>query len=221
MLLEIFKHLESNVAELSDSISSWKTSGNTASPGRPISFTEFDFDTSRSSYCTTNSPHTFNGLETILDSSKEDISYKASSELDSLSLTEQESSSTSCSPVLMPLKSHASVPSINSASGGSSSSGGGARRPANPSPQLKTSTSFNSRLAHSPSITRLQDETGSNISRNSSIDSGIQFASEAENGSANGVEVVQSTPAESEETETDVRKSVGFADDIFAALGMK
>lgn len=240
VLLDIFKQLENNVSELNDSISVWRVSGQ--SPGRPTSFTGLDFGTSRSSYCE-DSPHGgFNGLETILDdTSKEDI-YKASTESDSLYLPEHGSSSNSCSPVLPPLKSHPSIHSL--ASGGSSS----AKRSADPSPspQLRTSTSFTSRLANSPSITRLQDETGSNISRNSSIDSGIQFASEAENGSANEVEPMQvpevesevptAVPAaesevraaeskvraaESEVEANDVRKSVGFADDIFAVLGMK
>lgn len=207
------------MSELTDSLSAWRASGNSASPGRPTSFTDLDFGVPRSPHCV-NSLYGFNGLETILDSSKEDISYKTSNESDSLYLAEQESSSTSCSPILPPLQSHASIPSINS-----NGSNGATKRPANPSPPLiKTSTSFNSRLASSPSIIRLQDETSSNISRNSSIDSGIQFASEAENGSANGVEAaMQSLTAAPEESRenSDVRKSVGFADDIFAALGMK
>ena len=197
MLLDIFKQLECNVAELSDSISSWRGS---SSQGRPVSFTDLDFGTTRSSYCA-DACYSFNasGLETILDSSREDLSYKPSNESDSLYLPEQDGSSHSCSPVM---KSCTNIPSSIHVS-------------AEPSPQLKTSTSFNNRLAHSPSITRLQDETGSNMSRNSSIDSGIQFASEAENGSANGVEPMVVPPAE-----TDVRKSVSFADDIFSALGL-
>ena len=221
VLLEIFKQLESNVAELNDSLSMWRAGG---TPGRPVSFTDLDFGTHRSSYCA-NPPPIFNGgLETILDSSKEDISYKASHESDSLYLPENESSSLSCSPVLPSLKSHASVPSISS--GGSS---GGAKRPSNPSPpQMTTSTSFNQKLASSPSISRLQDETSSNISRNSSIDSGIQFASEAENGSTHGgvepmsqvVEPVASASTLAKPSAEDVRKSVGFADDIFATLGL-
>lgn len=217
------------MSELTDSISTWKSGGNPASPGRPLSFTDLDMGASRSSYCE-NPPFRFNGLETILDSSKEDISYKESDSLSLAEQEEQESSSISCSPVLAPPL-HRSRTSINSSGGGSGSSG--ARRPGNPSPPplLKTSTSYNSRLASSASIARLQDETGSNISRNSSIDSGIQFASEAENGSTNGgVEPMQvhhtttssTTTAEApEESSNDMRKSVGFADDIFAALGMK
>lgn len=215
VLLDIFKQLENNVSELSDSISTWKVSGQ--SPGRPTSFTDFDFVTSsRSSYC----EDSLHGLETILDTSKEDI-YKASVESDPLYHPQHESSSNSCSPVLPSLKSHPSIPSISGASGGSN---GHNKRSADqsPQPQLRTSTSYTSRLASSPSITRLQDETGSNISRNSSIDSGIQFASEAENGSANGVEPMQLPTTETAEVEAnDVRKSVGFADDIFAFLGMK
>ena len=223
VLLDIFKQLENNVSELTDSLSALRVAGNNPSPGRPISFTDLDFGTPRSPYCQSSTQFGFNGLETILDSSKEDISYKTSTESDSLYLAEQESSSTSCSPILRPLQSHASVPSINS-----SGSNGALKRPSNPSPPLiKPSASFNSRLASSPSIARLQDETSSNISRNSSIDSGIQFASEVESGSANGVEAIMqplttplTTPAAPEESE-DVRKSVGFADDIFAALGLK
>ncbi len=225
VLLDIFKQLESNVAELNDSISSWRASGGNT-PGRPTSFTDLDFGSnSRSSYCADPPPFSNGGLETILDSSKEDISYKASHESDSLYLPENESSSLSCSPILPSLKSHASVPSISS---------GGAKRPTNPSPpQLTTSTSFNNKLVSSPSISRLQDETSSNISRNSSIDSGIQFASEAENGSTNGgvepmsqgVEPVVSPSSSllakpSTGATEENRKSVGFADDIFAALGL-
>lgn len=182
-----------------------------------------ELENSRFSYCE-DTPHgSSRGPETILDGSKEDL-YKASTELekdvyktsaesDSLYLPEHDTSSNSCSPVLPSLKSHPSVPSINSAGGSS----GASKRSADPSPQLRTSTSYTSRLAHSPSITRLQDETGSN----SSIDSGIQFASEAENGSANGVEPMQVPAAEPEVDTEDVRKSVGFADDIFSALGLK
>ena len=239
VLLDIFKQLECNVAELNDSISLWRSGGgnSVSSPGRPISFTDLDFGTSRSSYCGNPPPVLNGGLETILDSSKEDISYKASHESDSLYLPENEESSLSCSPVLRSLKSHASIPSISS--GGSNSSSGAAKRPHNPSPpQLTTSTSFTNHLASSPSISRLQDETGSNISRNSSIDSGIQFASEAENGSTNGgVEPMNqgveppaaaaaappsllAKPSSGKDGSDDVRKSVGFADDIFAALGL-
>lgn len=225
-LLDIFKQLESNVSELSDSISMWRSTG---SSGRLSSSSDLDFVTSRLSYCE-NPPHVFGGgLETILDTSKEDI-YRESTESeflpehekdmykesDSLYLPEHDTSSNSCSPVQPLLKSHPSVPSISSAGGSSSS-----KKSGDPSPQLRTSTSYTSRLAHSPSITRLQDETGSNISRNSSIDSGIQFASEAENGSANGVEPMQVPAVESEVEASDVRKSVGFADDILSALGLK
>lgn len=226
-LLDIFKQLENNVSELSDSISMWRATG---SSGRLSSSTDLDFGTSRLSYCE-DSPHVFNGgLETILDTSKEDI-YREITELeflseqekdiykepDSLYLPEHDTSSNSCSPVLPLLKSHPSVPSISSAEGSS----GVSKKSADPSPQLRTSTSYTSRLAHSPSITRLQDETGSNISRNSSIDSGIQFASEAENGSGNGVEPMQVAAVESEVEASDVRKSVGFADDILSTLGLK
>lgn len=230
VLLEIFKQLESNVSELTASLSMLRAaSSNTQSPGRPTSFTDLDFNVPRSPFCPNSSSlGGFNGLETILDSSKEDISYKTSTESDSLYLAEQESSSNSCSPVLPPLKSHASIPSINSSTGSNGGGGGAPKRPANPSPPLlKTSTSFSGRLANSPSIARLQDETSSNISRNSSIDSGIQFASEAENGSAQGVEAAMHTllpppPTREESGEAaDTRKSMGFADDIFATLGMK
>ena len=218
--MDIFKQLENNVSELSDSLSTWRATG--SSSGRLSSITDLDFGNSRLSYCE-DTPRGLNGgLETILDSSKEDLykastdleqekdAYKTSAESDSLYLPEHDTSSNSCSPVLTSLKSHPSVPSINSSSGAS-------KRSADPSPQLRTSTSYTSRLAHSPSITRLQDETGSN----SSIDSGIQFASEAENGSGNGVEPMQVPAAEPEVDTNDVRKSVGFADDIFSALGLK
>jgi hypothetical protein len=222
VLLDIFKQLESNVTELSDSISTWKATGQ--SPGRPSSISDLDFVNSRLSYCE-DTPHEFSGLETILDDSKEDLHkagiesieeekgmYKVCPESDAVLFLPEHDSSNSCSPVLPPLKSHPSVPSISSVGGSS----GASKRSADPSPQLRTSTSYTSRLAHSPSITRLQDETGSN----SSIDSGIQFASEAENGSANGVEPMQVPATEPEPEDDDVRKSVGFADDILSALGL-
>ena len=202
------------MAELNDNISTWRLSGS-FSQGRPVSITDLDFSSSsRSSYCDhLDSTPSLNTHESVSNSSKDDGSCKASHETDSLLLPEHDNSSSSYSPILQPFRPHAGS-SAASGSGGSTRS----KKAAHPSPHMKTSVSF----SNSPGISRLQDETSSNISRNSSIDSGIQFASEAENGSANSVDVVQPstrTTAVAEDTE-DVRKSVGFADDIFAALGL-
>ena len=196
------------MAELNDNITNWRFSGAFLTPGRITSFTDLDFASRGSSYQDQSNSNAMNSLETsfvdsTLDSIKED---KTSDESDSLLLPELEGSSMSCSPVLNSLRSHTSAASINGSNGAKGSS--------DSTPQLKTSASFN-KLPNSPSISRLQDETGSNISRNSSIDSGIQFASEAENGSTNGVHLAVAEPEDRE-----VRKSVGFADDIFAALGL-
>ncbi len=210
--------------ELGDSISNWRNSGS-FTPGRPCSFTDFDFNSPTSTGSPRKSAHpdysmtyTSNGLETILDSSKEDVtSLKEENENDSGSAPE--TSSMSYSPVLpssSKLPHHCSSTSIRSSNGATAS-----KRSSDVSPQMRLSTSFN-RLVNSPSITRLQDDGGSTMSRNSSIDSGIQFASETENCSTNSVvESSLAVPVAVETSPEDVRKSVGFADDIFAALGMK
>ncbi len=213
ILLDIFKQLEGNVAELSDNISNWRMSGSFISTGRPSSYTDIDFS-SRSSYCEgLGTPYAINSLETILDTSSEDISTKTSHGSDSLLLPELENS-LSYSPVLP------STQSRGTASFSGSTSSNSTKRTVDPHPHMKMSASLN-KLANSPSISRLQDETSSNMSRNSSIDSGIQFASEAESGSTHGVmEAAHMTIPESED-DIDRRKSGGFADDIFAALGLK
>lgn len=157
--------------------------------------------------------YSLNSLETILDSSKEDITSLDDNEMD-LALVPESSS-----PVLPSMSKfhHTSSASVKSSGGGCGSAA--AKRSSDLSPQLRSSTSFN-RLANSPSISRLQDDGESTMSRNSSIDSGIQFASEAENSSTNGV-VEAAVPAPIVASpEEDLRKSVGFADDIFAALGL-
>ena len=70
------------------------------------------------------------------------------------------------------------------------------------------------KLAGSPSITKLQEETGSNISRNSSIDSGIQFASDPE---TNGVGGPGLEPSASSENDLE---GLSLADEIFSTLGL-
>ena len=221
--------------ELNENISSWRMSGSFAA--RPSSYTEVDFQRLSPSSNSRRPPHldsrghdsyghstgglsyTTNGLETILDSSKEDVaSLKEENETDSGLIPD--SSSMSCSPVLHnapKLPHHCSLSSIRGSGGGALTA---SKRSSDVSPQMRLSTSFN-RLANSPSISRLQDDSGSTMSRNSSIDSGIQFASEAENCSTNSVVEPPVAPALVVPSPEDIRKSVGFADDIFAALGMK
>jgi len=237
-LLDIFKQLETNVEELSDNISNWRMSGSFTAAGRPLSYTDLDFQKLSPSGNFRRPPHldshghdtyghnvgglpyaATNGLETILDSSKEDVtSLKEENETDSGLVPE--SSSMSCSPVLHntpKLSHHCSSSSIRSNGGGAVTA---SKRSSDISPQMRLSTSFN-RLANSPSISRLQDDSGSTMSRNSSIDSGIQFASETENCSTNSVVEPPVAPAPVQPSPEDVRKSVGFADDIFTALGLK
>lgn len=222
--MDIFKQLEGDVAELTDNISTWRMSGSYGrpistlsevdecceTPQRPLSSYKFDFSTGQSS------------LESTLTSSKEeDSSTKTSSGSDSLLATEVESTSNSCSPVL---------PQVTANGLTRSPVSGSQKRQKSASPQLKGSVSMNG-IANSPSISRLQDETSSNISRNSSIDSGIQFASEAENGSANGVEATVSPTAEpSPPTTTTLPTNLqsnsddagdSLAAEVFSMLGFK
>ena len=193
MLMDIFKQLEGDVAELTDSISNWRLSGSFNRPLSTLSESEYSESPKRmSAMYSLGTSH--NSLESTLTSSKEEeVSVKtgSGSGSDSMLAPDVESTSNSCSPVLPPL----SGTSALTRSPVSSSQ----KRQASVSPPLKGSASMN-KIANSPSISRLQDETSSNISRNSSIDSGIQFASEAENGSANGVEAT-STEAVSPSTE--------------------
>ena len=235
VLLEIFKQLESDVEELTDNISNWKPSGS-LTPGRPISFSDLDFphDSSSSTSSCRNPPseshslasvgaggpaYAVNTLETILDSSQEDIASQKEENEPEIVLIPDSPSVTSCSPVMRrPLKFQYSVGSGSVRSNAGSTA---TKRYSDVGLQMRGSTSLN-KLANSPSISRLQDDGPSTMSRNSSIDSGIQFASEAESSSSN-VMVEAAIPAPvtvSVPTNEDLRKSVGFADDIFAALGL-
>ena len=228
VLLDIFKQLESDVAELTDNISNWRLSGVYCRPGSTYSDLEYCETPKRFSAC-----HTFDldteqtSFESTLTSSKEEeASVKTGSGSDSLLAPELDSTSTSCSPVLPPASTNrltrSPVPSSQ-------------KRQSSASPPLKGSASMN-KIANSPSISRLQDETSSNISRNSSIDSGIQFASEAENGSANGVEATVSPSAElspptctlgdtsllgSMKSNSDDTSDSSFAADVLSILGLK
>lgn len=199
--MDIFKQLEGDVAELTDNISNWRLSGCYGRPLSTLSESEYNESPKRTSAAySLGTSHT--SLESTLTSSKEEeVSVKtgSGSGSDSMLAPDVDSTSNSCSPVLPPLGSGtSSAPTRSPVSSGSHKS-----RQASVSPPLKGSVSMN-KIANSPSISRLQDETSSNISRNSSIDSGIQFASEAENGSANGVEatVSPSTEAVSPSTES-------------------
>ena len=185
--MDIFKQLEGDVAELTDNISNWRLS-------RPLS-TFSEIEEISESPQRLSKAFNFNlqtsteqsSLESTLTSSKEEeTSLQTGSGSDSLLAPELDSTSNSCSPVLPPSNRNGLTRSPVSSS---------QKRQASASPQLKGSASLN-KIANSPSISRLQDETSSNISRNSSIDSGIQFASEAENGSASGVEATVSPSTE-------------------------
>ena len=91
---------------------------------------------------------------------------------------------------------------------------------------LKASSSL-TKLTNSPSITRLQ-ETVSNISRNSSIDSGIQFASEPEQNGAVAGSGFASEPEQngavagagftSEPEQNGAGGGSGFADEVLGLL---
>ena len=198
--MDIFKQLEGDVAELTDNISNWRLSGSFGRPLSTLSESEYNESPKRTSAAySLGTSH--NSLESTLTSSKEEeVSVKtgSGSGSDSMLAPDVDSTSNSCSPVLPPLGGTTNALTRSPVSGGSQKS-----RQASVSPPLKGSASMN-KIANSPSISRLQDETSSNISRNSSIDSGIQFASEAENGSANGVEatVSPSTEAASPSTES-------------------
>ena len=244
--MEIFKQLEGDVSDLTESVSSWRLS-TTFKDGRPISYSDLDASGVRphsGTYDQSSSLGTSqNSLESTLTSSKEEVSLKTSSGSDSLLVPEADTASSSNSPVLSaanncsPLTSTAGLTRRPSAV---TSSGGHAKRQTSASPQLKASVSLN-RIANTPGINRLQDDTSSNISRNSSIDSGIQFASETENnGCNNGMDnghhfsspntttqtqiqtktQTQTTPSAAESRSTKA-ESVSFADDIFSMLGFQ
>ena len=199
--MDIFKQLEGDVAELTDSISNWRLSG---SFNRPLStLSELEYNESPKRMSATYSLGTsHNSLESTLTSSKEEeVSVKtgSGSGSDSMLAPDADSTSNSCSPVLPPL---GGTSALTKSPVSSSSQ----KRQASVSPPLKGSASMN-KIANSPSISRLQDETSSNISRNSSIDSGIQFASEAENSSANGVEATVSSSTEAVSPSTEAASS--------------
>lgn len=233
-LMDIFKQLEGDVAELTDSISNWRLSGVYCRPGSTYSDLDYTETPKRFS-----ASHTFDlgteqaSFESTLTSSKEEeVSVKTGSGSDSLLAPELDSTSNSCSPVLP----QASVNGLTRSPVANSQKRQNSTSPplkGSTSPPLKGSASMN-KIANSPSISRLQDETSSNISRNSSIDSGIQFASEAENGSANGVEATVSPsskpnpPALGETSllgnmklNSDDTSDSSFAADVFSTLGFK
>lgn len=199
--MDIFKQLEGDVAELTDSISNWRLSGSFSRPLSTLSELEYNESPKRmSAVYSLGTSH--NSLESTLTSSKEEeVSVKtgSGSGSDSMLAPDVDSTSNSCSPVLPPL---GGTSALTKSPVSSSSQ----KRQASVSPPLKGSASMN-KIANSPSISRLQDETSSNISRNSSIDSGIQFASEAENSSANGVEATVSPSTEAVSPSTEAASS--------------
>lgn len=222
--MDIFKQLEGDVAELTDNISNWRLSGSFCRPGSSYSELEYSENQRLSTYSFSLGTSQ-NSLESTLTSSKEEeTSVKTSNGSDSMLVPEADSASNSYSPVLPPTSSSGLTRSPVSSS---------QKRQASASPQLKGSASMN-KIANSPSISRLQDETSSNISRNSSIDSGIQFASEAENGSANGVEATVSPSTEHSpptleattlstemKSNSDDTNDSSLAAEVFSMLGLR
>lgn len=208
--MDIFKQLEGDVAELTDNISNWRLSGSFGRPLSTLSESEYTESPKRTS-ATYSLGTSHNSLESTLTSSKEEeVSVKtgSGSGSDSMLARDVDLTSNSCSPVLPPLGGGNSTitTTSNALTRSPVSSSSQKSRQASASPPLKGSASMN-KIANSPSISRLQDETSSNISRNSSIDSGIQFASEAENSSANGVEAMVSPSTEAASPSTELTSS--------------
>lgn len=235
--MEIFKQLEGDVADLSSCVASWRYSASfrdSYTPdSRPTSFSETEYNGVRppsEHYDQRSISMSINSLESTLTSSKEEVSFKTSSGSETRLLPEDDSAhgSSSYSPVLSsnqgPVTSTSGYSTLVNGSGlvtsaTTSNIAGTKQRQSSASPQLKGSTSLN-KISNSPiMLSRLQDETGSVISRNSSesIDSGIQF----ENGSANGVEA-SSTAVTDVTATTEPEEGLGdFASDILSMLGLK
>ena len=231
--MEIFKQLEGDVADLSSCVTSWRYSASfreSYTPdSRPTSFSETEYNNVRppsGQYDQRSISMSINSLESTLTSSKEEMSFKTSSGSESRLLPEVDSAhgSSSYSPVMSSNQGLVTSTSLTNGSGlvtsaTTSNISGTKQRQSSASPQLKGSTSLN-KISNSPNmLSRLQDETGSVISRNSSesIDSGIQF----ENGSATGVEASNSAVADVTTT-TESEEGLGdFATDVLAMLGLK
>ncbi len=218
-LMEIFKQLEGDVSDLSTCVHSWRFSqysqrDSTISEGRPVSASDLDLSILDDSPSASNQS---------LASAKEDsLKSHLSPEVDSAN------GSSTYSPVLssqgLATTAYNTGNYRMSSSATTSNIAAGSKMKSNASPQLKSSASMNKISLASPSlISRLQDETTSINSRNSSesIDSGVQF----ENGSGNVVEsttqatsIVNKTIPEA----TDGGMEFGdFASDVLSMLGMK
>ena len=196
--MKIFKQLEGDVSEMTDMFS-WRLS---SSPNykhtsmRPQSVDSVSKLESLVSHDQTREP----SLESTLTSSKEEL---VGGEEESTTAMNP-SSSTNGSDSLFTANEGSPCPLAKNASSTGSSS-----------PPLKGSASLN-KIANSPSIQRIQDDNSSNISRNSSIDSGIQFEHEhmaTSEGSAAAPAPVAVT------TEAAEGLGTSFANDIFATLG--
>ena len=237
-LMEIFKQLQGDVADLNVYVQSWRYStvssnrDSFVSEGRPVSASDLDFhildEPDEPDGPATESTSTSNhSLESTLTSSKGSGSSKTMSESHLAPDVDSAHGSSTYSPVLSSQGLTTSAHSTNKyrmTSSMTTSNITGAKQQISASPQLKSSASMNkiSSSSASPSlITRLQDETSSVTSRHSSesIDSGVQI----ENGSANGVEATNTTSAPSGVT-TIAESDIGFGDfasDVFSTLGFR
>ncbi len=212
-LMDIFKQLEGDVSDLNTYVHSWRFSQHSyrdsyASEGRPVSASDLDLSI-------LDEPSSISASDQSLASTKDEgLKSHLTPEVDSAH------GSSTYSPVLSsqglatsayPTNNHRMIPSATTANIV------GSKRQASASPQLKSSASMNKISMHSPSlISRLQDETASVNSRNSSesIDSGVQFE--------NGVDATNTPAPCSTIEETDDGMGFGdFSSDVFSMLGLR
>ena len=182
-LMEIFKQLQGDVADLNIYVQSWRYSTASSnrdsymSEGRPVSASDLDFhildepDSPEESLTesVSMSNHSF---ESTLTSNKETTSVKTRSESHLAPDVDSAHGSSTYSPVLSSQGQTTSAHSTNKyrmSSSVTTSNIVGAKQQTSVSPQLKSSSSMNKISSASPSlIIRLQDETSSVTSRHSS-----------------------------------------------------
>lgn len=215
-LMEIFKQLEGDVSDLSTAVHSWRFSqysqrDSFVSEGRPVSASDLDLSILDESPTASN--------QSLASTKEENIKSHLSPEVDSAH------GSSTYSPVLSSqgLATAAHHTGNYRMSSSATTSNIAADSKTKASPQLKLSVSMTKISMPSPSlVSRLQDETTSINSRNSSesIDSGVQF----ENGSSGNVvesthtaPIVKSTIPEA----TDGMEFGDFATDLLSMFGMK
>ncbi len=221
-LMEIFKQLEGDVSDLSTCVHSWRFSqysqrDSFVSEGRPVSASDLDLSILDESPSASN--------QSLASTKEENLKSHLSPEVDS------GHGSSTYSPVLssqgLTTTAYNTGNNRMSSSATTSNIAAGSKTKASTSPQLKSSVSMNKISIPSPSlISRLQDETTSVNSRNSSesIDSGVQF----ENGSSHGVEATTTTITHTAPILNSTIPEAGdgmefgdFASDVFSMFGMK